>query len=158
MPALLAIDLGLRSGLAYYMADGRLRWYRSQNYGSRQRLRRAVESILGEMPELSHLVIEGGGDLAEIWQKPAERRHVAVQIVSAEQWRADLLLEREQRRGVQAKHRADSLARRVIEWSGAPRPTSLRHDAAEAILIGLWSVWQLGWLAELPGALRGRPL
>ncbi len=156
MPALLAIDLGLRSGLACYGVDGRLRWYRSQNFGSRQRLRRAAGSILSELPELTDLVLEGGGDLAELWQTQALRRNIAVQIVSAEQWRADLLLDREQRRGLQAKDKADGLARRVLEWSGAPRPTTLRHDAAEAILVGLWAVWQLGWLAELPVAWRGR--
>jgi hypothetical protein len=154
MPALLAIDLGLRSGLAYYTSDGRLRWYRSQNYGNRQRLRRAVDAILGEWPELTDLILEGGGDLAVIWQKQATRRQIAVQTISAEQWRADLLLDREQRRGLQAKDKADRLARRVIESSDAPRPTSLRHDAAEAILVGLWAVWKLGWLAELPRDLR----
>jgi hypothetical protein len=50
------------------------------------------------------------------------------------------------RSGTQAKDVADRLARRVIEWSAAARPTSLRHDAAEAILAGLWGVKELGWL------------
>jgi hypothetical protein len=45
-----------------------------------------------------------------------------------------------------AKRTAAEVARRIIEWSGAPRPTSLRHDAAEAILIGLWGAIVLGWL------------
>jgi LexA DNA binding domain len=31
---------------------------------------------------------------------------------------------------------------------GAAHPTSLRHDAAEAMLIGLWSVLEVGWLDE----------
>ena len=48
----------------------------------------------------------------------------------------------------------EPLARRVIEWSNAPRPTSLRHDAAEAILIGLWGVLQAGQLPRLPTELR----
>jgi hypothetical protein len=42
------------------------------------------------------------------------------------------------------------MARKVIDWSGARRPTSLRHDAAEAILVGLWGGLQVGWLRELP--------
>lgn len=50
--SLLAVDLGLRTGLALYGADGRLRWYRSQNYGSAERLRRAVYAELNAMPEL----------------------------------------------------------------------------------------------------------
>ena len=46
------------------------------------------------------------------------------------------------------------MARKVIEWSAAPRPTALRHDTAEAIMIGLWGVLQLGWLAKLPRELH----
>jgi hypothetical protein len=41
----------------------------------------------------------------------------------------------------------------VIEWSGAARPTSLRHDAAEAILIGLWGLLEAGWMGRLPDEL-----
>ena len=54
------------------------------------------------------------------------------------------------RQRAEAKRWADAGARRVIEWSGAPRPTSLRHDAAEAILVGLHAVLELGWLARSP--------
>lgn len=152
--SLLAVDLGLRSGLALYGRDGRLRWYRSHNFGSAARLRRAVPALLNDMPPLAWLVLEGGGDLAESWLRSATRRGVAVRQIGAETWRAALLYEREQRSGAQAKFRADDLARRVIGWAGAPRPTSLRHDAAEAILIGLWGVLAVGWLAALPPELR----
>ena len=38
------------------------------------------------------------------------------------------------------KQAADGLAREIIEEHGAKRPTSLRHDAAEAILVGYWAV------------------
>jgi len=154
MSALLAVDLGLKSGLALYGADGRLRWYRSTNFGAVSRLRRGVQQILNELPDLTHLIIEGGGPLAEIWSKAAERRHLDVRLVSAEKWRQDLLLPREQRSGPQAKQKADTLARQVIVWSEAPRPTSLRHDAAEAILLGFWAVLQLGWLSEVPRDFR----
>ncbi|MBI4581226.1 MAG: hypothetical protein HY718_16105 [Planctomycetes bacterium] len=58
------------------------------------------------------------------------------------------------RTGPQAKRHAGTLARRAIEWSGAARPTSLRHDAAEAILIGLYGVVQVGWLPRLPAELH----
>jgi len=150
MASLLAVDLGLRAGLALYGDDGRLRWYRSQNFGALPRMRRAAHSILHELPDLQWLVIEGGGPLAEIWQKEAARREVRMIQTSAEVWRQQLLYPRQQRTGVDAKHHADRLARSIIDWSGAPRPTSLRHDAAEAILIGLWGVLQVRWLAEAP--------
>lgn len=151
---LLAVDMGVRTGLALYGDDGRLRWYRSQNYGTAQRLRRGVASQLASLPELAWVVVEGGGALAELWRQGAERRGAGVLMLGAEAWRALLLLPREQRTGAQAKLVADGLARRVIAWSGARRPTSLRHDAAEAVLIGLWGVLEVGWLASLPDVLR----
>ena len=49
---------------------------------------------------------------------------------------------------------AGELARKVIAWAEASRPTSLRHDAAEAIMIGLWGLLRMGWLAELPKELQ----
>ena len=155
MAALLAVDLGVRTGFACYGEDGRLRWYRSQNFGAAARLRRAIPALLSNPDDLTRVVIEGGGPLAQPWRAEAERRGVLVQRVSAEEWRSLFLLPREQQSGPQAKEVAGRLARRVIEWSGAPRPTSLRHDAAEAILIGLWGALSAGWLRALPpGLLR----
>ena len=147
---LLAVDLGVRTGLACYGPDGKLRWYRSHNFGSAVRLRRAVPALL---EGITDLIVEGGGALASAWGIEADARGICVMWVGAETWRAAFLYPREQRTGDMAKRRADALARRVIEWSGAPRPTSLRHDAAEAILVGLWGVLALGWLAGLPPGL-----
>ena len=154
MGTLLAVDLGLRTGLALYGADGRLVWYRSQNFGSSARLRRGVHGLLHDNPELERLVLEGGGPLADIWEREAGKRGVEVRRIAAEVWRRRLFYAREQRSGAQAKHNADPFARRVIEWSGAARPTSLRHDAAEAILVGFWGVLDAGWLDEVPPELR----
>jgi hypothetical protein len=154
MGSLLAVDLGLRTGLALYGADGRLRWYRSQNFGTATRLRRAVHGVLRDLPEVRWLVLEGGGNLAEIWTREAERVGITVLRIPAERWREQLLYTREQRTGAQAKHHAGELARHVIDWSAAPRPTSLRHDAAEAILVGLWGVLHVGLLDQVPARLR----
>ena len=153
-PGLLAVDLGLRSGMALFGADGRLRWYRSQNFGSQTRLKRAVPSVLQSAGPLAWLVLEGGGPVADVWEREAARRALPVLRVAAQDWRASLLYAREQRSGSDAKEAADGLARRVIEWSGAPRPTSLRHDAAEAILLGLWGAVELGWLGQIPPEVR----
>jgi hypothetical protein len=139
-PYLLAIDCGLRTGLALFDANHRLLWYRSHHLGTRGQLKRAVARVLGELAGLQHVVVEGGGTLAEIWLKEADRRKIATRLVHAEQWRGALLLQRQQRSGRQAKQVADDLAREIIEKSGAARPTSLRHDAAEAILAGWWAL------------------
>ncbi|MBN2362354.1 MAG: hypothetical protein JXR83_23075 [Deltaproteobacteria bacterium] len=153
MQSLLAIDLGLRCGLALYGDDGRLRWYRSTNFGNRGRLRRAAFPLLRAIPDLRWLAAEGDRALAAIWARAALPVGAGLRLVPAETWRGRLLLRREQRDGRSAKASAGPLARRVIRWSGAPAPTSLRTDAAEAILIGLWAVLELGWLPALPPEL-----
>jgi hypothetical protein len=151
---LLAIDAGLRAGIAVYGADGRLEVYRSTNFGSPKRLKSAVHGVMGGIPALERVVVEGGGTVAEPWLREAARRRLSSTLVQAGEWRRLLLLPRNQRSGTEAKEQADLLARRVIGWSGVHRPTSLRHDAAEAILIGLWGVLEAGWLPELPPELR----
>jgi hypothetical protein len=152
--ALLAVDLGLRTGLALFGGDGRLQWYRSQNFGTAARLRRGVYHLLSVHSDVNWLVLEGGGNLAEIWEREAKRRGIPALRIGAERWRQRLLYDREQRSGSAAKHYADALARSIVDWSGASRPTSLRHDAAEAILVGLWGVLEVGWLEQVPPSVR----
>ena len=154
LKTLLAVDLGIRSGLALYGRDGRLRWYRSKNFGNTAQLRRGARTILAEQPELSWLILEGGGDIAEIWQREADHRQLPVHQISAEAWRQSMFYPRQQRTGIKAKQSADELARRIIEWSGIARPTSLRHDTAEAIVVGLWGVLEVGWLERLPAEIK----
>jgi hypothetical protein len=151
---LLAVDLGLKTGLALFGEDGKLRWYRSKNFGTTARLKRAVYGILKELPDLAVLVIEGGGSIAEIWAHEAQRRGTPVRRITAEDWRAQILYPRERQTGARAKERAAGLADTVIAWSGLRRPTAPRHDAAEAILIGLWGVIEQGWLGGLPPEIR----
>jgi hypothetical protein len=152
---LLAIDAGLRAGIAIYGPDGRLESYRSTNFGSLRRLKSGVHGVAKAIPGLAGLVVEGGGGgYAEPWLREAARRGIPGRPVDAGVWRERLLLQRDRRTGAAAKEQADVLARRVIEWSGASRPTSLRHDAAEAILIGLWAVLDAGWLPDVPAELR----
>jgi hypothetical protein len=157
MSFLLSVDIGLRTGLALYGRDG-LIWYRSQNYSSIKRLKSAVYGIFKETPDISKLVIEGGGNLAEIWMKEATRRKIDIFQISAETWREIFLYDREQRSGKQAKKNAGILAEKIIGWSGAKRSTSLRHDAAEAILAGLWGMHKIGWLKEIPREIFQKPL
>lgn len=153
---LLAVDLGLRAGFALYRGDGRLVSYRSQNFGARSRLRRAIPGILArQAPALAAVALEGPRPLAELWRAEARRRQLQTLHLSAETWRERLLLARQQRGGSMAKRSAVELAPRIIAWSGAPLPTGpLRHDAAEAVLVGLWAVLELGWLEALPPGLK----
>ncbi len=150
------MDLGLKTGLALYGEDGKLRWYRSKNFGTTTRLKRAVHSLLSEIPEAAMLVIEGGGNIAEIWEHEAGKHGIPVRRITAEDWRKTILFSRERRTGAMAKERASRLADAVIAWSGLAASTAPRHDAAEAILIGLWGVIEQGWLDDLPPEIRRR--
>lgn len=150
LPALLAVDVGLHTGLARYEADGRLGWYRSQHFGNMARLRRGVFGLLEANPDLERVVLEGGGPIAEVWTREAERRGLVVRRISAERWRTLFYIPSDHVDRDRAKATADGMARRVVAWSGLPRPRALRHDAAEAILIGLWGVLDAGWLRRAP--------
>jgi hypothetical protein len=154
VPSLLAVDVGLRTGLAHFAPDGRLIWYRSQHFGSVPRLRRGVHGLLDRLPQLGWLVLEGGGPLADVWKREGDKRSLTVLQIGAERWRERFLYDRERRTASDAKHNAGEIARKIIAWSEAPRPTSLRHDAAEAIVIGMWGVLEVGLLDELPAELR----
>jgi hypothetical protein len=90
-----------------------------------------------------------------IWLREAERRGLNVLRVAAEDWRVDLLPLPALHERARAKFEADRLARRVIAASNAPRPTSLRHDAAEAILIGTWAIQQGKFTSTDRSALDG---
>ena len=153
MASLLAVDLGLRTGLALYGPDARLVWYRSQHYGTRASLRRGVHGLLDDEPDVGLLVLEGGGPIADIWVREVQRRGISVRRIAAEDWRGRFFDPKDRRGRDRSKLTADVLSRRIIAWSGAPRPTSLRHDAAEAILIGLWGVLEAGWLERVPDEL-----
>ena len=153
---LLAVDLGLRAGLAWFNRQGRLLRCRSTHFADRGALRRALPAIWQEVPGVAVLVLEGGGDLAEIWLESARRRAVATHVVTALDWRAELLFQREQRSGVQAKAAAGRLCQKVMRWSGYTRPGLLVHDASEAVLCGLWMAHRLGWLPQWPPELRGQ--
>lgn len=154
MATLLGIDLGLRTGLALYGETGRLLWYRSRHFGTATQLRGGIFAILKELPDLRWLVLEGGNAYGDLWRHEATRRGVAVLQIDAGVWRGQLLYAREQQSGWAAKQYAGDLARQVIAWSGAARPTALRHDTAEAILIGLWGALAVGLLPARPVELR----
>lgn len=146
MHTLLAIDLGVKTGLALYSSEPRLIWYRSQNYGNKNRLKKDAGNVLRDIPNLKYLVVEGGGDLASIWKKEAVKLKIESIQIYAEDWRKDLFVSRDRRNGITSKQNAFSLAKQVITQMNGPGPTSLPDDAAEAVLIGYWGVKYVGWM------------
>lgn len=147
---LLAVDVGLHTGLALFSDQARLLWYRSHHFSSPAKLKKVIGKLLREPPRPSHLLLEGGGPLADLWLAEADKLNISARQIHAQQWRERLFYARQHRSGSQAKREADNLARQVIEQFGSKKPTALRHDTAEAILIGLYGLLQLGWLENWP--------
>ncbi|MCD4680187.1 MAG: hypothetical protein K8S00_07350 [Bacteroidales bacterium] len=154
MNSLLAIDLGVKTGLALFNDNGKLVWYRSHNYGNKRRLKNNIPEIFHSIPGLSILVIEGGGPIAELWKSRAVRHKLTTMQVFAEEWRKELFFDRQIRNGPMAKQNAIVMAKKVVTWSDIKKATAMRHDTAEAILVGLWGVLKAGWLSEIPTELK----
>jgi hypothetical protein len=137
---LLAVDLGLYAGLAAFNDDGLL-WFRSQNFSTITRLKKAIPRVLDECPLLHTVVVEGDRHLGELWQRAAEKRRAHTIWVRPETWRESLLLPREMRSGATAKENALRIAREIIDASPVKKPrTPLVDDVAEAICIGRWAM------------------
>jgi hypothetical protein len=137
---LLAVDLGRYAGLACFDDDGALVWFRSQNFGTITRQKKAIPRVLDECPGLTRVVVEGDKHLGDLWKRAAEKRGAKVSWVAPETWRAALFDAREMRHGADAKATALRVAREIIDASGAKKPrTPLVDDVAEAICIGAWA-------------------
>ena len=151
---LLAIDVGLKMGVAMFDETGKLVHCQARKISGRAQLKTAAYRILQELKP-TILYLEGGGGLADVWSRQAEKLTIPVRQVHALDWRRDLLYLRERRKGKDAKRHAEFMALRIIEWSNAKRPTSMCHDLAEAITFGFWGVWQEGWISEIPKEVKG---
>lgn len=124
---LLAVDLGLRSGLCLLSADGRLLRYENRVFTDDTELATEAPRILAQWEEdanaaapagerwtVTHLAIEGGDPpLWEAWRRAAEGAGTRVLSVTAGEWRTHLLLPKERRTGADAKAAARLVARQV---------------------------------------------
>ena len=68
MDKLLSIDLGVKTGLSLFTKNGNLIWYRSQNFGNRSRLKKAIFFLLREIEDLK-FIKEPNIEAREWWLK-----------------------------------------------------------------------------------------
>ena len=147
---LLAVDIGLHTGLAMFSSEAELLWYRSHHLPTPAKLKKMVATLLRQLPRPDYIYLEGGGLLVDIWEKEAEKLSMTTRQLHAEQWRDNYFTVGSTPTAVRAKKEADIAARQVINILGGKKPTSLRHDTAEAVLIGLFGLLELGWIIDWP--------
>lgn len=146
MRSILGIDLGIKTGLAHFLENGKLISYWSHNFGTRNKLRKGVYTILTNIArerQIKCIVIEGSKIFAKPWTNMAKRLNVDCHIVEPHIWREQLFGKKDIT-SQDAKKKATVYARKIIINSGLSPPKYLNHNAAEAILIGFWGVINFG--------------
>jgi len=137
-PALLAVDLGLKTGWAWFDELGRVVRFRHVTFPNRAGLRHGLQSILRDEPyDPVAVVLEGDPRYARVWLRQVP--DVPHLVMGADRWRRQLLAPSDRTSSKEAKRTAGRVARAWIAASGLHRPISLKHDAAEAICIGIWA-------------------
>lgn len=135
----LAVDLGLRFGVAVYDDQGALTWCGSHHVRRRADLRHAAAVFIRRYrPEW--IVSEGDTALARIWERAGTIVGARSVRVGPEQWRRELLMTR----GTASSRKAKEASIRAARERLAAGPFALKHrlndDCAEAVLIGAWAV------------------
>lgn len=146
LAAILAIDLGLRTGVAVWDDTARLRTWQTIRFRSPRALQQGVRTVVRDLDDdVVFAVTEGDLDLARPWDRALTARGIRVLHVQAHQWRRDVFADQPDLDGKAAKRAALALARRLIREHAARGVPHLKHDAAEAICLGYWAAWREGW-------------
>ena len=121
----LAVDLGLRCGLAFFESNGTL-----------LRLSARQTTSLYDFQPFSEF--PGSGDPIDVGLSAG----VGATLVhpSPERWRGDMLLPREQLNSASAKAAARVLAQKIISERAGRGAPKFSTDTAEAICLGYWAI------------------
>jgi hypothetical protein len=157
MQLLLAVDLGLRTGLCLFDSTGRLLRYADRQFDSEEDLERGAREVLSSWERdaahsIARVAIEGSDPgLVRAWSRAVGDRLVL--IARPEHWRQDLLAPQDRGCRAKSKEASRSLARNIIDRFGAENLDRAPYstDCAESILVGLHVAQRLGWIErELP--------
>ena len=164
---LLAVDLGLKSGVALYNKQGKLLRY-EQHLFNRDKLDDEIKAIVegwesdiqssdtmsssNEEPWTVTKIALEGGDVAifNAWDSAA--KDISITRVSPEEWRFHLLSEKERISGAASKAAARLIARQVVSDFGimGNHEGKFKTDVAEAVLLGFYVCKKLGWISRDP--------
>jgi hypothetical protein len=170
---LLAIDLGLKSGVALFSSAGKLLRY-EQFLFNKDDIQVRTKSLLKEWEQdareavangetapfptrITHVAIEGADSyLLRAWMDAAD--DLCILRVSPDEWRAELLLEKERSSGSNAKAASRLIARQVVADFGlmSQHQGKFPTDVAEAVCLGLYVSGKLGWIQRDGGSIVSR--
>ena len=166
---LMAVDLGLKSGVSLFNSQGKLVRY-EQFHFDRDTIQVYIAKLIREWEQdaatlipteegtsfkVSHIAIEGGDtSLLRVWERAAP--DYSLLRVRPEEWRAELLTEKENHDGASAKAASRLIARQVVEDYGIMEQHSgkFQTDVAESVLLGLYVARRLGWIEREPAVRR----
>lgn len=173
---MVAVDLGLRTGLALYSDDGRLLEYEHAVYETAEDLEAKCLKLMSEWEakyqrpnnnenieddkasfHITHVAVEGADvALRAVWKSMAEDHlHCRLLLVKPEEWRADLLLAKEKASGEAAKEASRLIARQIVaDYGGRLHEGKLATDVAEAVLLGYHVSRRLGWIPRKEPCVR----
>ena len=165
---LMAIDIGLKSGVALYNRQGALVRY-EQFYFERDTLQRDAQELIQEWErdcneettfdeiqfKVTHIAMEGADAyMLNAWAEAAPNRSIL--RVSPEEWRSDLLTAKEKKSGHNAKASSRLIARQIVGDFGMMEQHSgkFKTDVAEAVVMGFYVARKLGWIQREPPVRR----
>jgi Calcineurin-like phosphoesterase len=180
---LLAVDMGLKSGLSLFNSKGKLLRYEQFQF-DRDQLPETAKRLVAEWEaavnvnnsndndnasgthqnnsRLTHIAVEGvNGYMLQAWAEAAPSTPTmpccVLLKVSPEEWRAELLNKKERQNGGQdAKAAARLIARQVVDDYGVmgTHQGKFKTDVAEAVCLGLYASRRLGWIQQEPAVRR----
>ncbi len=165
---LMSVDLGLKSGVSLFNSSGNLIRY-EQFLFDRENLQEDFEEIIrkweaevvcenkdeGNSWKITHIAIEGGDTgLLNTWADAAPNHSIL--RVSPEEWRAELLLKKENQSGSSAKEASRLIARQVVADFGIMENHTGKFptDVAESVCLGMYVARRLGWIEREPAVRR----
>jgi Calcineurin-like phosphoesterase len=175
---LLAVDMGLKSGVSLFSSEGKLLRYEQFQF-DQDELPETAKKLVAEWERaviddnndagsgtttakscLSHIAVEGvNGYMFRAWAEAAASSiKPCVLKVSPEEWRAELSNKKERRHngGQDANAAARLIARQVVDDYGVmgTHQGKFKTDVAEAVCLGLYASRRLGWIGQEPAVRR----
>mmetsp|Transcript_26850 Transcript_26850/g.57928 ORF Transcript_26850/g.57928 Transcript_26850/m.57928 type:complete len:1005 (+) Transcript_26850:131-3145(+) len=171
---LMAVDLGLKSGVSLFDSRGNLLRYQ-QFLFDRESLQQDFEDIIHQWEteafdpdgkeqnngnnnspsKITHIAIEGGDTgLLDTWAQAAPNHSIL--RVSPEEWRSELLSKKESQNGGTAKEASRLIARQVVADFGTmdQHVGKFPTDVAESVCLGMYVARRLGWIEREPAVRR----